>query len=164
MDRPLSRKHAKAPESVAEQRFPARIVSSHAGGHWFESSSLHQKVPDFVRNQEPFFIHKFYLVRDVSTASQRNIFPFSESLLSFAELDTGKVSIALRCISDDLESLDRKRVTNAMVKLQQTFAELTPEERYKKRLEQEKPVLDALLSWANEMQAATVPSAALNPL
>ena len=28
--------------------------SSHAGGHWFESSSLHQKVPDFVRNQELF--------------------------------------------------------------------------------------------------------------
>ena len=53
MDAPPSRKHAKAPESVAEQRFPARIVSSHAGGHWFESSSLHQKVqesqgfPDF---------------------------------------------------------------------------------------------------------------------
>ena len=54
MDRPPSRKHAKAPESVAEQRFPARIVSSHAGGHWFESSSLHQKVPDFLRNQELF--------------------------------------------------------------------------------------------------------------
>ena len=54
VDRPPSRKHAKAPESVAEQRFPARIVSSHAGGHWFESSSLHQKVPDFVRNQELF--------------------------------------------------------------------------------------------------------------
>ena len=85
-------------------------------------------------------------------------------IISFAELDTGKVSIALRCISDDLESLDRKRVTNAMVKLEQTFAELTPEERYKKRLEQETPVLDALLSWANEMQTATVPSAALNPL
>ena len=29
--------------------------SSHAGGHWFESSSLHQKVPDFARNQELFF-------------------------------------------------------------------------------------------------------------
>ena len=42
-DRPPSRKHAKAPESVAEQRFPARIVSSHAGGHWFESSSLHHE-------------------------------------------------------------------------------------------------------------------------
>ena len=42
MDAPPSRKHAKAPESVAEQRFPTRIVSSHAGGHWFESSSLHQ--------------------------------------------------------------------------------------------------------------------------
>ena len=67
----------------------------------------------------------------------------------------------LRCISDDLESLDRERVTNAMVKLQQTFAELTPEERYKKRLEQEKPVLDALLSWANEMQAKTVPKSTL---
>ena len=39
--------------------------------------------------------------------------------------------------------------------------ELTPEERYKKRLEQEKPVLDALLSWANEMQARTAPKSAL---
>ena len=28
--------------------------ASHAGGHWFESSSLHQKVPDFIRNQELF--------------------------------------------------------------------------------------------------------------
>ena len=103
-------------------------------------------------------------MRDVSALSQRNVFPFLESLLSFTELDIEKVSIALRCISDDLESLDRKRVTNAMVKLEQTLAELTPEERYKKRLEQETPVLDALLSWANEMQTATVPSAALNPL
>ena len=40
-------------------------------------------------------------------------------------------------------------------------AELTPEERYEKRLEQEKPVLDALLSWANEMQAKTAPKSAL---
>ena len=54
MDAPPSRKYAKAPESVAAQRFPALIVSSHAGGHWFESSSLHQKVPDFLRNQELF--------------------------------------------------------------------------------------------------------------
>ena len=54
VDRPPSRKHAKAPESVAEQRFPARIVSSHAGGHGFESRSHHQKVPDFLRNQELF--------------------------------------------------------------------------------------------------------------
>ena len=35
------------------------------------------------------------------------------------------------------------------------------EERYEKRLEQEKPVLDALLSWANEMQAKTAPKSAL---
>ena len=31
-----------------------RAPASHAGGHWFESSSLHQKVPDSVRNQELF--------------------------------------------------------------------------------------------------------------
>ena len=41
------------------------------------------------------------------------------------------------------------------------MAELTPEERYEKRLEQEKPVLDALLSWANEMQVKTAPKSAL---
>ena len=33
-----------------------RAPASHAGGHWFESSSLHQKVPDFTRNQELFCI------------------------------------------------------------------------------------------------------------
>ena len=49
--------------------------------------------------------------------SQRKAFPFLESLLSFTELDMEKVSIVLRCISDDLESLDRERVTNAMVRL-----------------------------------------------
>lgn len=32
-----------------------------------------------------------------------------------------------------------------LFKLEQALAELTPEERYEKRLEQEKPVLDALL-------------------
>ena len=31
------------------------IESSHAGGHWFESSSLHQKEPDFLWNQVLFF-------------------------------------------------------------------------------------------------------------
>ena len=30
------------------------LTASHAGGHWFESGSLHQKAPDFVRNQELF--------------------------------------------------------------------------------------------------------------
>ena len=49
--------------------------------------------------------------------SQRKAFPFLESLLSFTELDTGKVAVTLRCISDDLESLDRERMTNAMAKL-----------------------------------------------
>ena len=40
-------------------------------------------------------------------------------------------------------------------------AELTPEERYAKRLELEKPVLDALLAWANETLPKTVPKSAL---
>ena len=44
---------------------------------------------------------------------------------------------------------------------EQAFAELAPEERYEKRLEQAKPVLNALLSWANEMQAKTAPKSAL---
>ena len=48
-----------------------------------------------------------------------------------------------------------------LFKLEETLAELTPEERYEKRLEQEKPVLDALLSWANEMQAKTAPKSAM---
>lgn len=43
----------------------------------------------------------------------------------------------------------------------ETLAKLTPEERHEKRLEQEKPVLDALLSWANEMQAKTAPKSAM---
>ena len=49
--------------------------------------------------------------------SQRKVFPFLESLLSFTEMDIGKVAVALRCICDDLENLDRERVTNAMAKL-----------------------------------------------
>ena len=53
-DVPLRRKYAKGAESAGQQRFSPLIASSHAGGHWFESSSLHQKVPDFTRNQELF--------------------------------------------------------------------------------------------------------------
>ena len=45
VDVPLSRKCAKEAESVGYQRFPPFIISSHAGGHWFESSSLHQEKP-----------------------------------------------------------------------------------------------------------------------
>ena len=39
--------------------------------------------------------------------------------------------------------------------------ELTPEERYEKRLELEKTVLDALLAWANEASGKTAPKSAL---
>ncbi len=46
-------------ERLKYQVFPLYTFenfASHAGGHWFESSSLHQKVPDFARNQELFFV------------------------------------------------------------------------------------------------------------
>lgn len=38
---------------------------------------------------------------------------------------------------------------------------LPPEERYTKRLEQKKPVLDALLAWANALLSKTAPKSAL---
>ena len=38
--------------------------------------------------------------------------------------------------------------------LEKSFQKLTPKERKKKRLEQEKPVLDAMLAWANTRHAA----------
>lgn len=39
--------------------------------------------------------------------------------------------------------------------------DLTSEEQYTKRLELEKPVLDALFAWANEASAKTVPKSSL---
>ena len=48
-----------------------------------------------------------------------------------------------------------------LFKLEQALSELTPKERYEKRLEQAKPVLDALLSWANETISKTAPKSAL---
>ena len=48
-----------------------------------------------------------------------------------------------------------------LFQLEESFAELTPKERYAKRLEQEKPVLDALLAWANETISKTAPKSAL---
>ena len=38
--------------------------------------------------------------------------------------------------------------------LEEQYADLSPEGRYEKRLEQAKPVVDALLSWANSRTAA----------
>lgn len=48
-----------------------------------------------------------------------------------------------------------------LFKLEEAFAELTAEERYHKRLEQEKPVLDTLLAWANALRPKTAPKSAL---
>ena len=48
-----------------------------------------------------------------------------------------------------------------LAQLEESFAELTAEERYTKRLEQEKPVLEALLAWANALKSKTAPKSAL---
>jgi transposase len=48
-----------------------------------------------------------------------------------------------------------------LFQLEEAFADLTPEERYTKRLEQEKPVLDALFSWANATSSKVAPKSAL---
>lgn len=48
-----------------------------------------------------------------------------------------------------------------LFKLEDDFAALSPEERYGKRLEQEKPVLDALLAWGNALMPKTAPKSAL---
>ena len=48
-----------------------------------------------------------------------------------------------------------------LFQLEESFAKLEPEERYAKRLELAKPVLDALLAWANEAVPKTAPKSAL---
>lgn len=48
-----------------------------------------------------------------------------------------------------------------LYRLEQDFAPLTAEERFTKRLEQEKPVLEALLAWANTLKPQTAPKSAL---
>ena len=44
-----------------------------------------------------------------------------------------------------------------LFRMEQDFAALTIEERFTKRLEQEKPVLKALLVWANTLKPQTAP-------
>ncbi len=46
--------YEKSPQTLMITGGASILTASYAGGHWFESSSLHQKVPDFVRNQELF--------------------------------------------------------------------------------------------------------------
>ena len=48
-----------------------------------------------------------------------------------------------------------------LFQLEQEFAPLTAEERYAKRLEQEKPVLEALLAWANGLEPQSAQKSAL---
>jgi len=50
---------------------------------------------------------------------------------------------------------------NDLFAWEKEFAALSPEERYKQRLEREQPVLDALLSWADSLSGSVAPKSAL---
>ena len=48
-----------------------------------------------------------------------------------------------------------------LFRIEKELAELSPEERYEQRLKQEKPVLDAMLVWANDLYGKTASKSAL---
>ena len=79
---------------------------------------------------------------------------------------------ARRKFDEALQTLPKEKRQNSLAatgecyctrlfQLEQSLMDLTPEERYTKRLELEKPVLDALLAWANEASAKTAPKSTL---
>ena len=50
---------------------------------------------------------------------------------------------------------------NDLFAWEREFAGLSPEKRHQQRLEKEKPILDALLSWANSISGSVAPKSAL---
>ena len=63
VDCPQNGKPAKASESFIYQHFERSDVSSHAGGHWFESSSLHQEKTLESQRFRGFFFAFFWKKR-----------------------------------------------------------------------------------------------------
>ena len=51
-------------------------------------------------------------------------------------------------------ALEGQQYCTKLFAIERELADLTPEERYEQRLKQEKPVLDALLAWAQSKSAA----------
>ena len=51
-------------------------------------------------------------------------------------------------------ALEGEAYCTKLFQIEESLADLTPEERYNKRLELEKPILDAMLSWVNTRNAA----------
>ena len=51
-------------------------------------------------------------------------------------------------------ALEGQRYCSKLFAIEGKLADVTPEERYKQRLEQAKPVLDALLAWSHSVKAA----------
>jgi len=76
---------------------------------------------------------------------------FHEAMIAVPD-ETSKTSLTSR------EGLD---YCNQLFELEREFAHLTSEERYKKRLEQSKPVLDAFSAWLHLKSKQVLPKSAL---
>lgn len=61
----------------------------------------------------------------------------------------------------DSQAAVGERYCTELFRIEQALAELTPEQRYIERLKQEKPVLDAMLAWANDLYGKTAGKSAL---
>ena len=76
-----------------------------------------------------------------------------------------KFDEALNAISpdkrEDSAAWTGLKYCNDLFAWEEQFSKLSPEERKKQRLEKEKPILDALLSWANSISGSVVPKSAL---
>ena len=85
---------------------------------------------------------------ELQTMNGQNKLVLSEIMLNDFN---GADKIYIACGYTDL----RRGIDGLASRVQEdNFAELTPDERYQQRLEQAKPVLDALLAWANVRNAA----------
>ena len=54
-----------------------------------------------------------------------------------------------------------ERYCTELFRIEKQLAVLSPEDRYEQRLKQEKPVLDAMLAWANDLYGKTASRSAL---
>ena len=126
----------------------------------YQKGRDHQKTLDFYKDYKGVLVtdslHQYHLV-DKKLPDVTNANCWAHARRKFDE--------ALQTLPKEMQKDSPAAIgecyCSRLFKLEQAFAELTPEERYEKRLKQEKPVLDALLSWANEMQVKTAPKSAL---
>lgn len=88
-------------------------------------------------------------------------------------IQVGCFAHARRGFTDTLKALPKDSIVsktnaqegvdfcNELFRIERALKELSPEERYKKRLEQSKPVLEAFLSWLNIKKEQVLPKSSL---